>query len=352
MTERKESGGLASASVSTKVRAATGDEVRDEVRAFAEADFSGIAARFSAAGFEVRLPARGILDVRAGAPSAERLALLLSVGVHGDETAPIEMAALLLDRLSRSPRELAVDLMVVLGNLDAIAQGKRYVDADMNRMFRADRGDLAQAAEALRADAIMDAVRGYFGPSHGRKWHLDLHTAIRPSLYPTFAVVPDVIAEEERATLVSWLGGAGIDAVILNKKLAGTFSAWTALQFGASGTTVELGQIGALGANDLGQFASTQAALEALLYRGATKPFAARQPHVFVVAQELVKRSEAFTMAFDKATKNFTPMEPGAEIARDGDLIYRVGAETEYVVFPNPDVRPGLRAGLMVSRQT
>ena len=73
-------------------------------------------------------------------------------------------------------------------------------------------------------------------------------------------------------------------------------------------------------------------------------------PHIFRVVQELVKRSDAFRMAFDSGTKNFTPMPPGALIAEDGDTVYRVGPETEYVVFPNPDVRVGLRAGLMVVR--
>ncbi|HYD79752.1 MAG TPA: succinylglutamate desuccinylase [Paucimonas sp.] len=323
----------------------------DAVRALAEADFGGIAERFSSAGFGVEQPARGILQIKSSVSLPERLALLVSVGVHGDETAPIEMLALLLDRLAQAPQALAVDLMVAVGNLGAIAQGKRYLDADMNRMFRAERGDLANAAEASRADEIMAAVAAFFAASPGRKWHLDLHTAIRPSVYPAFAVIPDVIAEEEREALLAWLGGAGIDAVILNRKLAGTFSAWTALEFGASGTTVELGRIGELGANDLSQFAATQAALDALLRSGDTRPLAQKTPRVFVVAQEIVKRSDAFTMAFDKATWNFTALEPGAEIARDGDIVYRVGAETEYVVFPNPDVRPGLRAGLMVVRR-
>lgn len=325
--------------------------VTDAVRALAEADFSGIAQRFAGAGFQVTLPARGILQINADIRTSDRLSLLLSVGIHGDETAPIEIVATLLDELSRSPRALAVDLMVVVGNLDAIAQGKRYLDADMNRMFRAERGDLANALEAPRADAIMNAVTAFFSSTEGRKWHLDLHTAIRPSLYPAFAVVPDVIPEAERQVLVAWLGGAGIDAVILNRKLAGTFSAWTALEFGASGSTVELGQIGMLGTNDLTPFVTTQAALDALLRSGQTQPFSEKTAHVFVVAQEIMKHSEAFTMAFDSATTNFTAVAPGAEIARDGDIVYRVGSQTEYVVFPNPAVRPGLRAGLMVVRQ-
>lgn len=110
-----------------------------------------------------------------------------------------------------------------------------------------------------------------------------------------------------------------------------------------------MGRIGELGRNDLSQFAAAHAALDAFL-RGGDFPSAARMPDVFRVAQELVKRSDGFRMAFDGATKNFTPMPPGSLIAEDGDTVYRVGAETEYVVFPNPDVRVGLRAGLMVVR--
>lgn len=324
--------------------------VPEAVRALAEAEFSGVADCFASAGFQVRIPARGILQISAPAAITRRLSLLISVGIHGDETAPIEMLALLLDELARTPHALAVDLMVVVGNLDAIAAGKRFIDADMNRMFRAERGDLASAVEARRADTIMQAVATFFGTPGGKKWHLDLHTAIRPSLYPTFAIVPDVNAEQDRQALIDWLGSAGIEAVILNRKLAGTFSAYTATQFGVSGCTAELGQIGKLGANDLSQFAATQQALDTLLRTGSIGQTANAPPHVFAVTQEIVKHSDAFSMVFDRATNNFTALEPGMQIARDGDIEYRVGATTEYVVFPNPDVRAGLRAGLMVVR--
>ncbi len=332
----------------TNTRAAS--LVTDAVRALAEADFSGIADRLSNAGVAVRLPARGIMQITAPPVTAQRLSLLISVGIHGDETAPIDMLALLLNDLARTPHALMVDLMVVVGNPDAIAQGKRFIDADMNRMFRAERGNLASTVEAQRADTIMAAVAAFFAAPDARKWHFDLHTAIRPSRYPRFAIVPDVNSEHDRKKLVAWLGSAGIDAVILNRKLAGTFSACTATQFGANGCTVELGRMGALGANDLSQFAATQAALEALLRSGATEPLGINPPQVFSVAQEIIKHSEAFTMAVDRTTENFTAIAPGAEIARDGDIVYRVGDATEYVVFPNPDVRAGQRAGLMVVR--
>ncbi len=329
------------------------EPVSEAVRALAEADFSDIADRFSNAGFEVRLPARGILQITAPVQPTgfKRLRLLLSVGVHGDETAPIEMLAQILAQLAQAPYELAVDLMVAVGNLGAIAQGKRFIEADLNRLFCAERGDLQSAQEAARADIIMRATAAFLAGAGTQKWHLDLHTAIRPSVYPTFAVVPDVIADADKRTLAAWLGGAGIGAIILNPKAAPTYSAYTATQFGATSCTAELGQIGTLGKNDLSQFAVTDAALNVLLRSGKTLAFRHSPPHVFRVAQEIVKRHADFSMAFDKSTQNFTAMEPGTVIAQDGDAQYRVGERVEFVVFPNPGVRVGQRAGLMVVRE-
>ncbi|MFD2270721.1 succinylglutamate desuccinylase [Undibacterium arcticum] len=202
--------------------------VSAQVLALAQADFSGIAARFASVGFSVRQPARGILQIGASQRAAP-MQLLLSVGVHGDETGPIEMLAHLLDELAAAPQRLALDLMVVVGNLDAIAQGRRFIDADMNRMFRAERGDLATAGEATRADQIMQATEEFFcRRAGGKKWHLDLHTAIRPSRYPTFAIVPDLIADAGKQALFRWMAQAGIGAIVLNPTSAGTYSSWTA----------------------------------------------------------------------------------------------------------------------------
>lgn len=277
--------------------------------------------------------------------------MLLSVGVHGDETAPIEMLAQLLNELADEPYALAVDLMVVVGNLEAIAQGKRFIEADMNRLFCAERGNLQTSVEARRADVIMHATTCFFEGRSTEKWHLDLHTAIRPSHYPTFAVVPDIILGVRKNALLGWLGRAGIGAAILNPKPARTFSAYTASSFGAASSTIELGQVSALGGNDLSQFSDAHKAIKGVIRAGKILP-SDDVPHVFKVAHELIKHSDAFRMSFDRTTRNFTPMQPGTVIAEDGDIVYRVGDATEYVVFPNPDVRNGLRAGLMVVRES
>lgn len=325
-------------------------ELAQSVRALAQADVAHFADSFADAGYAVRIPARGILQLASSGHFLRRPRLLLSVGVHGDETAPIELLAHLLHALAQTPHALAVDLMVAVGNPAAIAAGKRFVDADLNRMFTDERGALQSAAEAIRAGEIMRATAAFFAPADADKWHLDLHTAIRPSHYPTFAVVPDMIADARKEVLLAWLGRAGIGAAILNRKAAGTYSAYTAHAFGAASATIELGQVAALGGNDLSRFADAGAALDGFLRSGRI-PVGASAPQVFRVAQELVKQSDAFRMAFGRNVWNFTAFEPGATIAEDGGTVYRVGSEAEYVVFPNPDVRVGLRAGLMVVRQ-
>ena len=54
-------------------------------------------------------------------------------------------------------------------------------------------------------------------------------------------------------------------------------------------------------------------------------------------------------MGFGKETQNFTALKRGDIIATDEEAVYTVFHEEELVVFPNPDVRVGLRAGLMVT---
>ena len=328
----------------------------EAVRALAEADFSAVAPRFTKAGYEVTQPADGILTVKAKVASAMRPAVVISVGVHGDETGPIEVVAYLLDALSRdvenNPAALAVDLMLCVGNIGAIRAGKRFIDADLNRMFRKERGSLAGTVEATRADVMVEVTDAFFDGAGPQRWHLDLHTAIRPSVYPTFAIVPELIEDDARKTLIDWLGLAGIGAVIMNPASVGTYSYYSAEHHAAAGTTVELGRIGTLGQNDLAQFADASQALDDML-RGAyfSVPRAAKQaPHIFQTARQIIKLSDQFQMAFGKDTHNFTVLKQGDEIARDGDTVYTVQHPEELVVFPNPDVRVGLRAGLMVYR--
>lgn len=315
---------------------------------FANGDFSSFAFSFTKAGFIVHQPCPGVIQICAVERNTKRLRLLISVGVHGDETAPIDMMGLLLEALSKTPHLLAVDLMIAVGNLEAIAEEKRFIDTDLNRLFTPHRTVLNNGQEAQRADQLMQATTQFFD-GYPHKLHLDLHTAIRASVYPTFAIVPG----KNNPDFVSWLGSAGIAAVVLSPQpsvtLSTTFSSFTFEQLGAVSCTAELGRIRKLGNNDLSQFATTERAIAALL-RDEKSNQQHPHPPLFRVTQELIKQSDAFQFTFDSNTQNFTEFPPQTILATDDEITYSVGTTPEYVLFPNPNVHVGLRAGLMAVR--
>ncbi len=67
--------------------------------------------------------------------------MVLSVGIHGNETAPIELLGASLARLEAGLLRLGSPVLVILGNLEAIRAGTRFVNTNLNRLFRRDLGE-------------------------------------------------------------------------------------------------------------------------------------------------------------------------------------------------------------------
>lgn len=80
--------------------------------------------------------------------------VLLSAGVHGNETAPIELLDQLVDDLLNSRIKLNVKLMLMLGNPAAMRNGERYNDIDLNRLFSQHHQNYPICAETLRAQQL------------------------------------------------------------------------------------------------------------------------------------------------------------------------------------------------------
>lgn len=61
--------------------------------------------------------------------------LLISAGVHGNETAPVEILDRWLRRIVAGEIVPRQSLMLMLGNPAALRAGTRYIERDMNRLF-------------------------------------------------------------------------------------------------------------------------------------------------------------------------------------------------------------------------
>lgn len=314
-------------------------------------DFAAAARRFRARDWQVAQFAQDIWQfVKPGDRARPRV--VLSVGVHGDETAPVELLADLLHEWAVSPDSIACDFMLFVGNPAAVAAQRRFVEVDMNRLFAADIA-LAQCADGRRAAQVMAVVRPFCTTRDGAPpcLHLDLHTAIRPSLFKKFAVLPTILSAARRGWLVRWLEQAGLDCALLNPFPAATLSAFTA-SAGAVACTVELGRIGRFGENDHTLLRGFRQAVHTL-FSGAYQP--SREPPrlpMFRAQAELIKHSPSFKFLVDCAVPNFTEFAAGEVIASDTNTVYTAGESGARLVFPNPAVRVGQRAGLVVTQTT
>ena len=275
--------------------------------------------------------------------------VLLSAGIHGNETAPIELLDQLAEDLLNGRLKLNVKLMLILGNPDAIRNGERYNDIDLNRLFSQHHQNYPPCAETLRAEQLEALTTQFFESAKGRKLHFDLHTAIRESHHVRFAVFPYHENAKYSRQMCDWLSSAEVEAIVLNQDPSATFSYYSSEYCGADSCTLELGKAKPFGQNDLSQFEGINNGLRLLVSQGLpTSSPTNVKLKVYQVSQQLTKLSENFAMNFSDDVKNFTAFEQGEVLAVDGDTTYRVQQPTEWVLFPNPKVRPGLRAGLML----
>lgn len=277
--------------------------------------------------------------------------LVLSAGIHGNETAPVEMLDRLLTRLLAGHMAINWHLLIVMGNPEALRQNKRYIDADLNRLFGGRWRHQPPCQETHLAARLEGALQRFWpGPPSTRRWHIDMHTAIRDSNHPCFGVLPAGAGNFEPA-FMAWLGGAGLEALVYHRAPAGTFSHYSSEFFAANSCTLELGKARPFGQNRRSDFQPTEQALYRLL-GGNSWLEGGSTLQIYQVNRQIIRRGEQFTLHIPHNTLNFTPMIQGTLLAEEGATRWRVELPWEFVLFPNPNVADGQRAALMLAKMT
>lgn len=279
--------------------------------------------------------------------------IVLSSGIHGNETAPIEICDEFVQGILRGNIHLAHRVLFLFGNLPAMNVAKRFIDENLNRLFSGahSASDGAMNAECVRAKQLEEAVRDFFTADTTRlRIHYDLHTAIKPSKNDKFAVYPFRHGRPWNKEQLAFLLACGINTILLSGSSTTTFSYYSSNEFNAEAFTVELGKVKPFGQNDMSQFAAVKRTLMQLICGAQMelKAFDNNDFLIYQVNQVINKHSDAFSFTFSDELANFSDFTKGDLLASDGEYQYYCEHDGEAIVFPNANVAIGQRAVLTV----
>jgi len=287
--------------------------------------------------------------------------IVLSSAVHGNETAPIEICAELIQQLILGQLFLAERVLFIFGNPASINIAQRFVEENMNRLFSGGHSKDQGNGEGLinkerhRALLLENTVRNFFEQGNEfsadrERSHYDLHTAIRGSKNDKFAVYPFRHGKAWKKEQLQFLYSCGVNTILLSHSPTTTFSYFSSNEFGADAFTVELGKVKPFGENDMTQFQQVKDTLTAFISGEdlSLKAFNEKDFSIFEIYQTINRHGENFVLNFADDVDNFTGFPVGHLLATDDELEIRVKKEGEAIIFPNADVAIGQRAMLTV----
>lgn len=326
-------------------------------------------------GTRVSIPAEGIIVFEPEAPSLKDI--VYSCGIHGNETAPIEICEQLVKALLTQQRAVAHRLLIIFGNLPAMDIAERFVEENMNRLFDGEHSnpDVPSNPERVRACLLEQCVREFFvdvsltggetrktkagneaGSVEGmpvgkrERYHYDLHTAIRDSKNEKFAVYPFTHGRPRKPSQVTFMGMCGVKTILLSDSPTTTFSYFSCKHFEADAFTVELGKVRPFGENDMSRFEEARKTLVnfATDLDFNLTDYRSEEFLIYKINQIVNRTKENFSLNFGDDTPNFMDFPKGYVLAQEPGAQYIAQQDGEAIVFPNAKVAIGQRALLTV----
>ncbi|WP_234495816.1 succinylglutamate desuccinylase [Vibrio maritimus] len=289
---------------------------------------------------------RGVLEVTPSHMDEDSEHIIISCGIHGDETAPMELVDKMVDDIASGFLKLKARCLFIIAHPEATNRHTRFIDENLNRLFgNKERAVNREVAIAKHLKQLVEAF--YQDTAVARRWHLDLHCAIRESKHYSFVVSPKTRHAVRSKALFDYVASAHMDAVLLSNAPSSTFSWFSAENYGAQALTMELGRVARIGENDLEKLLAFDLATRDLL--AAEQPeHLAKAPIMYRVSRTIVRHHDDFDFLFDDNVENFTEFKHGEVFGHDGDKPLMAKNDHEAIVFPNRKVTIGQRAALMV----
>lgn len=302
----------------------------------------------TAQGVTVKLHQRGVLEVIPAQRDVTTQNVVISCGIHGDETAPMELMDKWIDDILSGFQELTERCLFIVAHPQATQQHTRFIEQNLNRLF--DDKPHTPSVELAIAGHLKALLKQFFANTEeSTRWHLDLHCAIRGSKHYSFAVSPKSRHPVRSRSLMQFIEQAHIEAVMLSNAPSSTFSWYSAEHYAAQALTLELGQVARLGENKLDRLVAFDLAIRDLIARHQPEHLP-RKPAMYRVSRTIVRLHDDFDFRFNDDVENFTAFMHGEVFGHDGDKPLMAKNEGEAIVFPNRKVAIGQRAALMVCK--
>ncbi len=297
-------------------------------------------------GVRVEVIDHGFVLVEPAEISSSTKHIVVSAGVHGDETGPMELVNNVVADIETQKLKVKHRLLFFFGHPQATLSHSRFVIENLNRLF--DAVPSHTNVETEIATNIKRHIDQFFaGTDQSQRWHFDLHCAIRGSKHYTFAVSPKTQKPTRSKALFEFINASQLEAVLLSNSPSPTCSWYSAHNHSAQALTVELGRVAPLWNNDLNKIAPFDRALRAMISDNVL-PDAEHAAITYRVNRTITRHYEDFQFNFADDVENFTSFSLGDVLGHDGEQILMTKVANEAVVFPNPKVALGQRAALMV----
>ena len=141
-----------------------------------------------------------------------------------------------------------------------------------------------------------------------------------------------------------------MEAVLLQSKPSITFTAFTYETLDAEAFTLELGKARPFGQNEQVNLDRLETRLKQIVEGNEpAEPLALNGLKLFSVAREIIKHTDSFHMHLPADIENFSELSKGYLLAEDlSSTRWIVEEEGARIIFPNPKVKNGLRAGILI----